>query len=316
MSSLFNESVFLGAGAQDASERNAFSANGLVRNSEHLSAEDLAKAWDNPQARLHLFHKNDPVLKYDGDQARALFSLQEADALGVDAVGGVYLGDRNDVPVLAAGIASVEELPSEYTSLDMRSMVVSGDVSAQDVATIGHGWSLLSWHANNQFCANCGQKSQKTQAGYRRKCLSCEREHFPRLDPVSIMLVIDGDRCLMGRQPHFPPGMYSCLAGFIEPGESLEGAVRREVLEEAGIQVSAVRYHATQPWPFPHTLMVGCFAKAASTAITMDEAELEDCRWFSREEVGTMLTGGQALKTPPPMAIAHQLIRTFYEVSG
>jgi NAD+ diphosphatase len=130
------------------------------------------------------------------------------------------------------------------------------------------------------------------------------------------MLVVDGDRCLMGRQPHFQPGMYSCLAGFIEPGETLEGAVRREVLEEAGIRISAVRYHSSQPWPFPHTLMIGCFAKAESTAINMDETELEDCRWFSRDEVGAMLTREQELKTPPPMAIAHQLIRAFYEISA
>lgn len=316
MNPFFEGAAFLHSGMRDASEKNAFSANQLVRNSEHLSAEDLAKAWDNPKARLHLYHKGDPLLKYDGDKANALFTLQEAADLGADVEGGIYLGDWNGLPVLAAKIAPVEELPSEYTSLDMRSMVVSGDVAEQEVATLGHGWSLLAWHANNQFCANCGQKSQKIQAGYRRKCPSCEREHFPRLDPVSIMLVIDGDRCLMGRQPHFHPGMYSCLAGFVEPGETLEGAVRREVLEEAGIQVSDVRYFASQPWPFPHTLMIGCFAKAASTSITMDATELEDCRWFTRDEVGRMLTREEELKTPPPMAIAHQLIRTFFENSG
>ncbi|MGJ8532049.1 MAG: NAD(+) diphosphatase [Alphaproteobacteria bacterium] len=316
MSSFFKETPFLDAGVDDASERNAFSANRLVRNSEHLSAHDLAKAWDNPNARLHLYNKGEPVLKYEGNRAHALFTLQEAAALGFEAESGIYLGVRNNVPVLAAKIAPVEELPSGYTSLDIRSMVVSGAVVAEEVATLGHGWSLLSWHANNQFCTNCGQKSEKIQAGYRRKCPACEREHFPRLDPVSIMLVIDGDRCLMGRQPHFQPGMYSCLAGFIEPGETLEGAVRREVLEEAGIQVSAVRYHSTQPWPFPHTLMIGCFAQAASTDITMDVTELEDCRWFGRDEVGQMLTREQELKTPPPMAIAHQLIKMFYDVSG
>ncbi|MEH6726217.1 MAG: NAD(+) diphosphatase [Hyphomicrobiales bacterium] len=316
MSSFFEETVVLKAGANDASERNAFSANQLVRNSEHLSAEDLANAWANPDARLHLYNKGAPVLAYDGDRARALFTLKEAVALGCDSENGIYLGDRDGLPVLAARIAPVDDLPSGFTCLDMRSMVISGDVTPEEVASLGHGWSLLSWHANNQFCANCGQKSQIIQAGYRRKCPTCEREHFPRFDPVSIMLVVDGDRCLMGRQPHFNPGMYSCLAGFIEPGETLEGAVRREVLEEAGIQVSAVRYHSSQPWPFPHTLMIGCFAKAASTTITMDATELEDCRWFSRAEVGAMLTREQELKTPPPMAIAHQLIRTFYDVTG
>lgn len=316
MSLFFEKSVFLKAGANDASERNAFSANSLVRNSEHLSADDLARAWDNPEARLHLYNNGQPVLSDGGDAVRTLFNLHEATALDYDAASGIYLGDRDGRPVLAAAIAPVEELPSGFTSLDMRSMVVSGDVSAEEVASLGHGWSLLSWHANNCFCASCGQPSEKTQAGYRRKCTACEREHFPRFDPVSIMLVVDGDRCLMGRQPHFQPGMYSCLAGFIEPGETLEGAVRREVLEEAGIRISAVRYHSSQPWPFPHTLMIGCFAKAESTAINMDETELEDCRWFSRDEVGAMLTREQELKTPPPMAIAHQLIRAFYEISA
>lgn len=311
MSNFFNGTAF-----PDTSAWNAFSANELERNSEHLSADDLAAAWFNPNATVYLFHNGDPVLKTVGSETTAEFTLDEAAKLSADTANGVYLGDRDGVPALAAVTKIDGDLPEPFTVLDMRSVVMSGNIPAHQAAVLGHGWSLLTWHKNNQFCPNCGSKSEKTQAGYRRRCPSCERVHFPRLDPVSIMLVVDGDNCLMGRQPHFQPGMYSCLAGFIEPGETLECAVRREIKEEAGIQVSAVRYHATQPWPFPHTLMIGCFGKATSTEITIDETELEDCRWFSRTEVGTMLTRENELKTPPPMAIAHQLIKAFYDFSG
>lgn len=307
---------FDGTAFPEASAGNAFSGNRLVRNSEHLGAGDLADAWRHPKARIHLFHNGDPVLRSGGTGSVAAFTLQEAAVLNYDAAAGIYLGDRDGMPFLAATIASPDPLPAPYGTLDMRSMVISGSVAAEDVASIAHGWSLLSWHANNRFCAHCGEVCKITQAGYRRSCTACGREHFPRLDPVSIMLVVDGGKCLLGRQPRFQPGMYSCLAGFIEPGETLEDAVRREIMEEAGIEISAVRYHSTQPWPFPHTLMIGCFARADSTAITMDAAELEDCRWFGREEIGAMLNGSGDLKTPPPMAIAHQLIRTFYEFSS
>lgn len=307
---------FKGTALPDVSAWNAFSANELERNSERLSAADLAAAWHNPNSSVYLFHNGDPVLKALGNEATAALSLEEAADLSADTANGIYLGDRNGIPSLAAFTSLDAELPEPYSTLDMRSVVISGNLPAHQTAALGHGWSMLAWHKNNQYCANCGTKSEKTQAGYRRKCPSCEREHFPRLDPVSIMLVVDGDNCLMGRQPQFPEGMYSCLAGFIEPGETMENAVRREIKEEAGLEVSAVRYHATQPWPFPHTLMIGCFAKAASTDICMDETELEDCRWFSRSEVGDMLTREQELKTPPPMAIAHQLIKTFYDFSG
>lgn len=311
MSTFFDGTAF-----PDASAWNAFSGNELERNSERLSTEDLAAAWHNPKARVYLFHDGNPVLKTQGGTNNAALTLQEASDLSCDAPGGVYLGDHDGIPALAANTRAGTQLPEPFTTLDMRSVVISGNLPAYQTAALGHGWSLLSWHRNNSFCCNCGAKSEKTQAGYRRKCLSCEREHFPRLDPVSIMLVVDGDKCLLGRQPHFMDGMYSCLAGFIEPGETMEGAVRREVMEEAGIEISAVRYHSTQPWPFPHTLMIGCFAKAMTTDITMDETELEDCRWFDRAELGAMLTREQELKTPPPMAIAHQLIKAFYDFSG
>ncbi|KJS21536.1 MAG: DNA mismatch repair protein MutT, partial [Hoeflea sp. BRH_c9] len=154
--------------------------------------------------------------------------------------------------------------------------------------------------------------------GYRRKCQACGHVAFPRTDPVGIMLVVDeaSDRCLLGRSPHFPPGMFSCLAGFIEPGETIEDAVRRETLEESGIRVGRVRYHASQPWPMPHTLMIGVYAEAISLDITRDTAELEDCRWFDRTETAAMLASvlGEAdASAPPPGAIAHRLMRDWLD---
>jgi NAD+ diphosphatase len=154
--------------------------------------------------------------------------------------------------------------------------------------------------------------------GYRRKCQACGHTVFPRTDPVAIMLAVDEthDRCLLGRSPHFPPGMYSCLAGFIEPGETMEDAVRRETLEESGIRIGRVRYHASQPWPMPHSLMIGVYAEAQSLDITRDTNELEDCRWFDRAETEAMLAdvlGETDASAPPPGAIAHRLMRDWLD---
>jgi NAD+ diphosphatase len=151
--------------------------------------------------------------------------------------------------------------------------------------------------------------------GYKRHCLNCNSEHFPRTDPVAIMLAVTQDRCLLGRSPHFIPGMYSALAGFIEPGETIEAAVRRETLEESGIRLGRVAYHASQPWPFPYSLMIGCFGEALNEDISFDGTELEDCRWFGRDEVRAMIAGdaSSGIFVPPKAAIAHHLIRAWAE---
>jgi NAD+ diphosphatase len=153
--------------------------------------------------------------------------------------------------------------------------------------------------------------------GYRRRCTSCDTQYFPRTDPVVIMLTIDadGDRALLGRSPHFNPGIYSCLAGFLEPGETIEQAVRRETFEEAGIEVGAVRYHASQPWPMPHTLMIGCYGLAESLDIKRDESELEDCRWFSRDEVRQMIDGThpEGINVPVSGAVAYRIIQDWVD---
>jgi len=150
--------------------------------------------------------------------------------------------------------------------------------------------------------------------GYKRLCTACGTEHFPRTDPVAIMLAVSRDKCILGRSRHFAPGMYSALAGFIEPGETIENAVRRETLEESGIKLGRVVYHASQPWPFPYSLMIGCFGEALNNDINADLTELEDCRWFERGEVLAMLDKSHpGFFVPPPGAIAHHLIRSWAE---
>lgn len=297
----------------NASDKVAFSANPLVRDSEQIDENVLSDLWSDDAAQFYLFADGSPIFQQNGSGETGIFSKNQAEQFGVDKASTCYLGRHNGGPVAVANLVQDPTLPDEVETLDLRSLVISDRLAAEDYGILSHGFSFLSWHRNNSFCAKCGAKSAKTHGGYRRKCPSCESEIFPRLDPVSIMLVVDGERCLLGRQPHFAPGMYSCLAGFIEPGETLENAVRREVLEEAGLKVSTVRFHATQPWPFPHTLMIGCFAKAETTDIDMDVTELEDCRWFDRAELGQMLAQESELKTPPEMAIAHHLIRAFYD---
>jgi NAD+ diphosphatase len=199
--------------------------------------------------------------------------------------------------------------------IDLRSIAVQGAVAPEHLPPLAEAKALLGWHLKHGFCSNCGAVTAMTQAGWRRDCPSCKTEHFPRTDPVVIMLPIGNQRCVLGRSPRFPQTMWSCLAGFIEPGESIEEAVRREVLEEVGLSCTRITYFASQPWPFPSSLMIGCHAEAISEKITIDKNEIEEARWFDREELQLMLAlkHPQGLTTPPPIAIAHHIIRDFVE---
>ena len=185
----------------------------------------------------------------------------------------------------------------------------------EDAAILAQARSLVAWHASHGFCPRCGGRTAPREGGYARRCLSaaCGASHFPRTDPVVIMLVHKDDRALLGRSvrvPPFPPGLHSCLAGYVEPGESLEEAVRREVEEETGVRVGVVRYLASQPWPFPSSLMLGCLAEAASEEIRIDPAEVEEAAWFGREAVREGLTRWRetdGFRLPPPITAAHRL---------
>jgi NAD+ diphosphatase len=187
---------------------------------------------------------------------------------------------------------------------------VVGALPGGEAGIIAQARGLLTWHARHRFCGSCGEPTRAADAGYVRRCPSCSAEHFPRTDPVVIMLPVRGDRCLLGRQPTFPRGMWSALAGFLEPGETIEEAVRREVAEESGLRVGTVRYQASQPWPFPASLMIGCLAEAESEQVQVARDELEDARWFGRDELERALAGTHPeMFVPPPMAIAHHLMR-------
>ncbi len=191
---------------------------------------------------------------------------------------------------------------------------IAGSLHEEDAAILAQAKSMIDWHRRHTFCANCGARTELAEAGYKRQCPECGAEHFPRTDPVVISLVVKDDRCLLGRGPHFPEKMFSALAGFVEPGESIEEAVAREVKEEVGIDVGDVEYHSTQPWPYPSSLMIGCIAEAETEEITIDETEIADAQWFTRDELKAALNGNaERLWVPPPFAIAHQLVKAWAE---
>jgi NAD+ diphosphatase len=181
-------------------------------------------------------------------------------------------------------------------------------MSQAEGALSAHAAALLNWHRRHRFCANCGAPTQMREAGHLRWCPACRAQHHPRTDPVVIMLVGDGERALLGRQASWPQGRYSALAGFVEPGESLEEAVAREVLEESGIDVADVRYRSSQPWPFPTSLMLGFAARWSGGEPVVGDGELQDVRWFTRAELADAVAGRGALRLPPPEAIARRLI--------
>lgn len=301
----------------DASDRNGFSGGCLDRTCGGRPESCLAEALEHAEARLFLFAEDRALLRASGDRLDPLFNRDVAAALDLDARSLVLLGMSEAGPRLAGVVGNTLGHPDWVKAIDLRSLAVQGVLPAQHLGALAQARALLAWHANHRFCGRCGGPTEMRGGGVRRECLSCRAQHFPRVDPVAIMLAVDGDRCLLGRQPQFQPGIYSALAGFVEPGETMEEAVRREVLEEAGIRVGRVAYHSSQTWPFPSSLMLGCHAEALSTEIVRDATELEDCRWFGRVEVALMLAGRhpQGLAVPPPMAIAHRLIAAFAETA-
>ncbi|MCH8860981.1 MAG: NAD(+) diphosphatase [Proteobacteria bacterium] len=210
---------------------------------------------------------------------------------------------------------------AEAKFIDARSVAMQFGTAERDGGRAGRialARAVLGWHARHGFCAKCGASTRSARAGFLRACENdaCLAEHFPRTDPVVIMLALDGERCLLGRSPDFPEGTYSALAGFMEPGETIEEAVRRELMEEAGIEAGAVRYLASQPWPFPSTLMIGCYAEALTTDINLDGHELEDALWLDKKVVRDILAGSQdgPVLVPTRMAIAATLLRNWVEI--
>jgi NAD+ diphosphatase len=294
-----------------------FSGNRLDRQSENRADDCVETALADPQTRLMAMHDGRLYLRQTGGDAfDPWFDLAGSAVVQPLLDQAILLGVAATGPVLAvpAGLPP-EHLSEAIQAIDLRSVYSQGLIEEAALGALAQGAALLSWNATHRFCGRCGTQNEMRAGGYRRHCPACGADHFPRTDPVAIMLTVTKEKCLLGRSPHFAPGMYSALAGFIEPGETIENAVRRETLEEAGIRLGRVVYHASQPWPFPYSLMIGCFGEPLNEDIQSDLNELEDCRWFQRDEVRQMLerTHADGLMTPPKGAIAHHLIRAWVE---
>ena len=284
-----------------------FAGNPLDR----ASAQRADAAWMAAQrlaGRFLPFWKMQPLLTAD---AQAAFLPWRADWDGRCVV---FLGQDAGAPLFAVDLGSDETPPAvegEFRDMRAAAFVLPG----RDSAIAGQAKALLDWHARHGFCSNCGQATDVKDGGWRRHCPSCGAEHFPRTDPVVIMLPTFGDECLVGRNVRFVNGLWSAFAGFVEPGETLEEAVRRELQEEVALTVGAVRYTQSQPWPFPSSLMLGCFAQALSKDFTIDGTEIAEARWITKEEARARLVDEiiDEMKLPAPIAIAHHLIRDWVE---
>jgi NAD+ diphosphatase len=227
----------------------------------------------------------------------------------------VHLGIDESGSAVAAEAIEESALPAGHRLIDLRSLAMQGLLETHELAVLAQARSMLSWHERHGFCANCGKTTVVMDHGYRRDCPACKAQHFPRTDPVVIIAVSGPKGLLLGRGHGFQPGVYSALAGFMEPGESIEEAARREIFEETGVAAVHIRYHSSQPWPFVSSLMIGLLARTNGGDIRIDSTELEDARWFTRAEILEMIAGSHAkgLKVPRPAAIAHHLIKAAVE---
>ena len=286
----------------------AFAGSPIDR-ADHIRADpDRLAALMDWRARLLKLDGLDPVLSSEGTLEWGTLADAAPDS---DLV---FLG-------LAAGKACFAEVPARQGGstgpANPRLWAAMAALDPGELATYGGARSLVDWHARHRFCAQCGSSTKLAKGGWQRTCTNddCKADHFPRVDPVTIMLVEHQGNLLLGRQPRFPPRRFSALAGFVEPGESIEDAVAREIMEEAGVVVRDVTYVASQPWPFPSSLMIGCHSHADSAELTIDTTELDEARWFTRAEVELAMTGSEdaAFIAPPPHAVAHHLLKWWLE---
>jgi NAD+ diphosphatase len=296
----------------EASAKVAFSGGALVRLSEKRTDDAIETARADKNSCWMLIAHGKVVLDFsDEAKPRALFGADELRLFEPEFANGILLGfDKGVAHCAVRSVYPIEDMPPPFRAVDYRAAFSQGLLGQADLAILAQGAALMAWHSNHRYCGKCGAETAPKAGGAKRICEGCLSEHFPRTDPVAIMLTVRGDQCLLARGAHFPEGMVSCLAGFIEAGETIEEAVRRETLEEAGIRTGAVTYHASQPWPFPYSLMIGCFAQALNDEIVLEETELEMGRWFSKAEVRQMLAGEhpEGWRVPPSGAIASVLI--------
>lgn len=299
-----------------------FGSSGLDRAGD--ARKDAEALWADPTARTLVLWRGKPLVSRDKDKALRLPTYHPimADA----APDRVLIGREDGAALFAVELRDwvpAEGLPETMNAFldtseqshptvdgvfaELRSVMTH--LSPRDAEVTATARANFEWHRTHRYCSTCGHLSDFANAGWQRNCPSCGRSHFPRTDPVVIMLITKDDRVLVGRSPGWPEGMYSLLAGFIEPGETMEAAVRREVMEEAGVVVGPVSYLASQPWPFPASLMFGCWGEALSDDITLDPAELEHALWLSRADLQTVFDGQHPqIKPARKGAIAHFLL--------
>ncbi|MFQ5786289.1 MAG: NAD(+) diphosphatase [Alphaproteobacteria bacterium] len=277
----------------------------------------LAERRTDPESRYVALWRGLCLVDGEDPPRAVLLAPVALDGLLSDEATVVLLGETNGAARFAVDLAAPAADPTEGPLAgcgafrDLRGF--GGLMPPDEAALLAYARGLTRWHARHRFCGVCGAPTGSRQAGHLRLCSdpACAATHFPRTDPAVIMVVSDGERCLLGRQKDWPPGLYSALAGFVEPGESLEEAVAREVMEETGIAVEDVRYHSSQPWPFPASLMLGFHARAATTRIDIARDELEDARWFHRD---ALVRPAEGFRLPRPDSIARRLVEDW--ISG
>jgi NAD+ diphosphatase len=293
-----------------------FAGNPLDRVSQRRQdAGWVASLLQDPETRLLLLHDLKPQVRHASALDLDWQNVAPWQALIDSGSTLILLGIRDGRAYFALD-ASPAGIPFGGDTVAMDARSVASVIDGGEAAILAEARSLVDWHARHRFCAQCGAPSVVASGGWQRQCPNCKAHHFPRVDPVVIMLAVKGDRCLLGRGHRRVGARFSCLAGFMEPGETLEEAVRREILEESNIRIGRVRYLASQPWPFPSSLMMGFLAEALSEEITIDPDEIAEARWFERDEVRAMVERSRsddpipgAVTLPPPLAIGHQIAR-------
>ncbi len=298
-----------------------FAGNTLDRADSLRRDEDQIRHAEDQQSSRYLAFSNLNVLVNNTDEGLQLGWISQSDVAQLNiSVPPVLLGLEGDIAHFAIDLSELAEaekalgLQGQWSFMDCR--LAAMDLPDNKTGVLSQSRAQLDWHARHQYCSQCGTQTQQQKGGHTRHCASCKADHFPRTDPVVIMLITDGERCLLGQSVGrlANSGIYSTLAGFIDQGESIEEAVQREIKEESGIIVDTVSYHSSQPWPFPSSLMIGCIGHAISTDIVIDTVEMADVRWFSRSDVALALEKqNDHLRLPGPFAIAHHLIKSWID---
>ncbi len=299
---------------------NTFAGNPLDRASDKRGdTQWLGETLADPESLAIAIWNGQPMVEGGKDEPRiAYFRASLAGELSSNGERLLFLGLWKDTAVFAVDLTDGTD-PADGGPLDgMGKFVdlraVATALPPADAAIIATAKGMFEWRRRHRYCSNCGEATHPAEGGWKRVCDSCKGEHFPRTDPVVIMLPAKDEKCLLGRQAIWPKGMYSALAGFLEPGESIEEACARELKEEAGLSTASVRYHSTQPWPYPSSLMIGLIAEVENDDAAPSDTELEAVKWFTREEAKALLAGAlPGLFCPPKLAIAHQLLKAWAE---